>query len=86
MVRTSFIHTIKHSTRTNPQFNLDALPETLASRQIGHIMIPELGGLRKRSKTISPEVMVSGPTKAFTITSTIHSPINFASACRACGK
>jgi uncharacterized protein (DUF488 family) len=42
--------------RTNPQFNLDALPETLASWQIGHIVIPELGGLRKKSKTISPDV------------------------------
>lgn len=42
--------------RTNPQFNLDALPETLAFWRIGHIAIPKLGGLRKKSKTISPEV------------------------------
>lgn len=42
--------------RTNPQYNLDALPGELALRQIGHIQIPELGGRRKKSKTIPPEV------------------------------
>jgi uncharacterized protein (DUF488 family) len=42
--------------RTNPQFNLDALPEALAAWQIGHLQIPELGGLRGKSKTVPPEV------------------------------
>lgn len=42
--------------RTNPQYNLDVLPDELASWQIGHTQIPELGGLRKKSRTISPEV------------------------------
>jgi uncharacterized protein (DUF488 family) len=42
--------------RTNPQFNLDALPEALASWQIGHTHIAELGGLRGKSKTVSPGV------------------------------
>lgn len=42
--------------RTNPQFNLDVLPETLASWQIGHTQIKELGGLRGKSKTVSVEV------------------------------
>jgi len=42
--------------RTNPQFNLDALPEELACRQVGHLPIPELGGLRKRSTTVPLEV------------------------------
>lgn len=42
--------------RTNPQFNLDALPEELACRQVGHMQIPELGGLRKKSRTVPPEV------------------------------
>lgn len=42
--------------RTNPQFDRDTLPNTLASYQIGHAWIPELGGLRKRSRTIPPEV------------------------------
>jgi uncharacterized protein (DUF488 family) len=42
--------------RTNPQFNLDVLPEALAAWQIGHMQIPELGGLRGKSKTVPPEV------------------------------
>jgi uncharacterized protein (DUF488 family) len=42
--------------RTNPQYNLDALPEALASWQIGHTRIEELGGRRKKSKTVPPEV------------------------------
>lgn len=42
--------------RTNPQFNLDSLPETLASWQIGHTLIAELGGLRKKSKTVPSHV------------------------------
>jgi uncharacterized protein (DUF488 family) len=42
--------------RTNPQFNLDALPEALAAWQIGHTRIVELGGRRKISKIVPPEV------------------------------
>src|SRR6476469_582100 len=42
--------------RTNPQFNLDALPEALSAWQIGHTRIAELGGRRTRSKTIPPTV------------------------------
>ena len=42
--------------RTNPQFNLDALPEALAAWQIGHMQIPELGGLRRKSKIVPPGV------------------------------
>ena len=42
--------------RTNPQFNLDALPEALSAWQIGHIWIEELGGRRNKSKTVPPEV------------------------------
>jgi hypothetical protein len=42
--------------RTNPQFDLDALPEALAAWQIGHMQIPELGGLRRKSKIVPPEV------------------------------
>lgn len=41
--------------RTNPQYNLDVLPATLAARQIGHIFIPELGGLRGHQKGVDPE-------------------------------
>ncbi len=42
--------------RTNPQFNLDALPEALSPWQIGHTQIAELGGRRAKSKTVPPEV------------------------------
>ena len=42
--------------RTNPQYNLDALPEALAAWQIGHTRIEELGGRRKKSKTVTPKV------------------------------
>lgn len=42
--------------RTNPQFNLDALPAELAPYQIAHMRIAELGGLRKRTADIPPDV------------------------------
>lgn len=42
--------------RTNPQFNLDALPEALANHDIGHIHLAELGGLRGKSGTVSATV------------------------------
>ena len=42
--------------RTNPQFNLDALPQSLASWQIGHTRIEELSGRRNKSKTVPREV------------------------------
>ena len=42
--------------RTNPQYNLERLPVALAEYQIGHTQIPELGGLRKKSTKVPPEV------------------------------
>jgi uncharacterized protein (DUF488 family) len=42
--------------RSNPQFNLDFLPEALSVWQIGYTLIPELGGRRPKSKTILPDV------------------------------
>ena len=42
--------------RTNPHYNLDALPDALAGWQIGHTRIEELGGLRKKSKSVAAEV------------------------------
>lgn len=42
--------------RTNPQFNLDALPEALSAWQIGHESIAELGGRRSKSHVVPPEV------------------------------
>ena len=49
------IRTVPRS-RTNPHYNLDALPEALAAYQIGHRRIEELGGLRGKSRTVPPEV------------------------------
>jgi len=48
------IRTVPRS-RTNPQFNEEALPEALAARQIAHLRIPSLGGLRKRARDVPPE-------------------------------
>ena len=42
--------------RTNPQYNLDALPETLARWQIRHTIIAELGGRRSRQKDVAADV------------------------------
>src|SRR3546814_3894689 len=41
--------------RTNPQFNADRLPDSLASFQIGHVLLPALGGLRGKSRDVPPE-------------------------------
>jgi uncharacterized protein (DUF488 family) len=40
--------------RTNPQFNLDALPAPLAAVGIGYVHLSALGGLRNRSKAAMP--------------------------------
>jgi len=42
--------------RTNPQFNLDILPEALSLRQIDLTRIVELGGRRTKSKIVPPEL------------------------------
>lgn len=42
--------------RTNPQYNLDTLPDTLVSWQIGYAIIPELGGRRGRQKQVAADV------------------------------
>mgnify|MGYP003576423439 CR=1 FL=1 len=42
--------------RTNPQYNLDALPTKLEQYQISHCRIAELGGLRGRSHDVPPDL------------------------------
>jgi len=42
--------------RTNPQYNLDILPGLLSGRRVAHTQIHELGGLRKASEAIPPEI------------------------------
>jgi uncharacterized protein (DUF488 family) len=49
------IRTVPRS-RTNPQYNLDRLPGELAAYQIGHRYLAALGGLRKKSAGVAPEV------------------------------
>ena len=47
------IRTVPRS-RTNPQYNKDTLPQSLAAFQIGYEQIAELGGLRSASKEVQP--------------------------------
>jgi uncharacterized protein (DUF488 family) len=42
--------------RTNPQFNLDVLPQQLSPFGIAHLQIAELGGLRGKSREVPPDV------------------------------
>jgi uncharacterized protein (DUF488 family) len=49
------VRTVPRS-RTNPQYNADVMPESLAPWQIGYDRIAELGGLRGRSKDVPPDV------------------------------
>ena len=47
------VRTVPRS-RANPQFNRDALPDSLAGYQIGYEHIAELGGLRGRQRQAEP--------------------------------
>lgn len=49
------VRTVPRS-RSNPQYNLDVLPDELAGWQIGYERIGELGGLRGKSAGVAPEV------------------------------
>jgi uncharacterized protein (DUF488 family) len=40
--------------RTNPQFNIDVLPEALAAAGVGYRHLPSLGGLRHHPKNAMP--------------------------------
>jgi len=42
--------------RTNPQFNFNTLPQALAAKNIDYIQLAKLGGLRKKSKTVAPDI------------------------------
>lgn len=65
------IRTVPRS-RTNPQYNLDTLPESLAGFGISHYQIPELGGLRKKSSTVPAE------TNAFWVNRSFHNYADYA--------
>ena len=49
------VRSIRRS-RTNPQYNAETLPRSLAEFQIGYAPIPELGGRRSRQKSVPPQV------------------------------
>jgi uncharacterized protein (DUF488 family) len=49
------VRTIPRS-RTNPQYNREALPGSLSGFQIAYEHIPELGGRRARAQNIAPDV------------------------------
>nr|WP_286207594.1 DUF488 domain-containing protein [Hephaestia sp. MAHUQ-44] len=48
------IRTVPRS-RTNPQFNADRLPHSLAAFHIGYVLLPALGGLRGKARDVPPE-------------------------------
>ncbi|WP_053144973.1 DUF488 family protein [Pseudomonas sp. P97.38] len=49
------VRTVPRS-RTNPQYNLDTFPQRLAEVGLRHEQIEQLGGLRKKSRTVADEV------------------------------
>lgn len=49
------VRTVPRS-RTNPQYNADALPDALARSAIGYEHIASLGGLRGHRRDVPPEV------------------------------
>jgi len=49
------VRTVPRS-RTNPQYNRDVLPQSLASFQIGYEHIAALGGLRGKARDVPPDV------------------------------
>ena len=57
--------------RTNPQYNVDALPAALAPYQIDHMRIAELGGLRKK-------LDISSETNGFWTNRSFHNYADYA--------
>jgi uncharacterized protein (DUF488 family) len=51
--------------RRNPDYNLDELPAKLASYQLGHTHIAELGGLRAKMRTMPREVNAFWTNESF---------------------
>jgi uncharacterized protein (DUF488 family) len=49
------VRTVPRS-RMNPQYNRDALPETLQDHQIGYEHMAELGGLRGKQRRVAPSL------------------------------
>src|SRR5260370_14536749 len=58
------VRTVPRS-RTNPQYNREALPESLSGFQIAYEHVAELGGLRARAKDIAPDVNAFWQNRSF---------------------
>jgi uncharacterized protein (DUF488 family) len=58
------VRTVPRS-RTNPQYNLDTFGQQLANVGIGHEQIAQLGGLRKKSRTVGDEVNSFWDSRSF---------------------
>lgn len=58
------VRTIPRS-RTNPQYNGDALPQTLSTFQLGYAHIAALGGLRGKARNIAPSVNAFWENQSF---------------------
>jgi uncharacterized protein (DUF488 family) len=65
------VRTVPRS-RTNPQYNRDVLPDTLAAFQIGYEHIAALGGLRGHKHDVPPE------TNAFWTNQSFHNYADYA--------
>jgi len=51
--------------RTNPQYNQDVLPTALAAFEIGYEHFASLGGLRGRTRDVSPDVNAFWENESF---------------------
>jgi uncharacterized protein (DUF488 family) len=58
------VRTVPRS-RTNPQYNRDALPGSLAACGIGYEHIAALGGLRRRDRDVAPDVNAYWQNESF---------------------
>ncbi len=58
------VRTVPRS-RTNPQYNQDALPQSLAAFQIGYEHIAALGGLRGRARNVPASVNAFWQNESF---------------------
>jgi uncharacterized protein (DUF488 family) len=73
MTLTSDVRTIPRS-RSNPQFNLDVLPQALSAHGIDYAHIAELGGLRSRQR------QVPSATNAFWQNQSFHNYADYAAS------
>ena len=58
------VRTVPRS-RTNPQYNREAFPESLSGFQIAYEHVAELGGLRARAKGVAPDVNAFWQNQSF---------------------